>query len=199
MKPTKIDVHEHREPDYPVEELFLRRWSSRALSGEPLSEEDLGSLFEAARWAPSSYNGQPWRFLYARRDGEHWDELFDLMVEYNQGWAKGAGGLIVVLSRKTFEHNDKPARTHSFDAGAAWMALALQAAARGLVAHAMQGFDYDRAREVLEIPEEYEVECMVAVGHPGEISELPEKLRERDKPSSRKAVSELAFEGRLPG
>ena len=199
MRPTDIDVHEHRQADHPIEDRFLHRWSPRALSGEALPEGALESLFEAARWAPSSYNGQPWRFLYATRDSPHWDGFLDLLVEFNRGWARHAGALIVVVSRTTFERNDKPARTHAFDTGAAWMALALQASARGLVAHAMQGFDYERAAELLELPDAYEVECMVAVGRPGQVEDLPEDLRERETPSGRKPVGDIAFEGRLPG
>lgn len=199
MRPTDLDVHQYRSAEHPIEDLFLQRWSPRALSGEPVEETELLRLFEAARWSPSSYNGQPWRFLYARRGTPRWQTFFDLMVEFNQGWAKDAGALVVVLSRTRFEHNDKPARTHSFDAGAAWMALALQGAAQDLVVHAMQGFDYDAAREALEVPEVFEVECMVAVGKPGQIEDLEEGLRDREKPSGRKSVDEIAFEGVFPG
>lgn len=198
MRTTDIDVFEHRQAGHPIDDLFLRRWSPRALSGEEISETELLSLFEAARWAPSSYNGQPWRFLYARRGTPAWQKFFDLMVEFNQGWAVKAAALVVVVSRETFEHNGKPARTHSFDAGAAWMSLALQATLKGLVAHGMQGFDYDRAKEVLGVPDSYQVEAMVAVGRPGERDDLPEKMRETEQPNSRKSVSEIAFEGGFP-
>lgn len=194
--PSRTDVSKYRKPDYPVESFIVNRWSPRALSGEEISREELMTLFEAARWAPSSYNGQPWRFFYARRGGEHWDEYFDLMVEFNQNWTKNAAVLIVVTSRTTFEHNGKPAATHSFDSGAAWQNLALQATAMGLVAHGMQGFDYDRAHELLELPDDWAVEAMVAVGRPGRKEDLPEEMREREKPSGRKPVSEIAFEGK---
>lgn len=155
-------------------------------------------LFEAARWAPSSYNAQPWRFLYARRETDHWSLFLDLLVDFNQGWAKYAGALVVVLSRKTFERNDKPSRTHSFDAGAAWQNLALQGISQGLVVHGMEGFDYDRARQVLKVPQGFAVEAMVAVGRPAPRGSLPEKLRERETPSGRKELSELVFEGPFP-
>lgn len=189
------DIHEHRKASAPVHELILSRWSPRALSGEELSDDELASLFEAARWAPSSYNGQPWRFLFAKRGGRHWDTFFGLLGEFNQDWAKGAAALIVVLSRKGFEHNDKPARTHSFDAGSAWQNLALQATSMGIVSHAMQGFDYDEAREKLGVPDVYEVEAMIAVGRHGEKEELPEGMQEREKPSGRKERGEIAWEG----
>ena len=182
----------------PAERCFVRRWSPRALSGEEISEGELLSLFEAARWAPSSYNGQPWRFLYARRGTPAWQTFYDLMVEFNQSWAGEAAALVVIVSRETFEHNGKPARTHSFDAGAAWMSLALQATLSGLVAHGMQGFDYDRAKEVLGVPDGYQVEAMVAIGRPGERDDLPEKMQKTEQPNSRKNVSEIAFEGAFP-
>jgi nitroreductase len=165
------------------------------MSGEEISEDELMTLFEAAKWAPSSFNNQPWRFLYARRNTENWLPFFNLLAEFNQAWAKNASALIVITSKKTFEHNGKPARTHSFDAGAAWQNLALQGSARGLGVHGMQGFDYDKAREVLNVPDDCEVEAMVAVGKPGNKEELPEKLREREFPSARKKLSEIVFEG----
>src|SRR5437868_1543418 len=95
-------VYQSRKADYPIEELLLRRWSPRALSGEPLSEQELCTLFEAARWAPSTYNEQEWRFLYARRDTPQWQQFFELLMEANQAWCKRAAVLVVVLARKTF-------------------------------------------------------------------------------------------------
>jgi nitroreductase len=192
-----IDGSESRlkETQHPVDELFLDRWSPRALSGEPVTDDELMTLFEAARWAPSSYNNQPWRILYARRDTEHWDAFFNLMVEGNQAWAKDAAALLLFVSKETFDFNGKPYPTHSFDTGAAWENLALQATMLGLVTHGMQGFDYDRARAELNIPEGFRVEAMVAVGRPGDPASLPERLREREAPSGRKALSEITCEG----
>jgi len=185
----------HRTPEYGVDMLFLNRWSPRAMSGDPLSEYEFKSLLEAARWAPSSYNNQPWRFLYAYRDSEEWDVFFDLLVDFNQTWADDAAVLLLMISKTTFDHNDSPSRTHSFDAGAAWENLALQGARNGLVVHGIEGFDHERAREELNIPDEYRVEAMAAVGKPGDPDDLPEDLQEREKPSSRKQISEIAFEG----
>lgn len=192
------DVTQHRTPEHEVDRRFVERWSPRAMTGEPVSEEDLGRLFEAARWAPSSYNAQPWRILYARRDTPAWERFFDLMVEFNQEWTKTAGALLVFVSRKRFERNDEPAPTHSYDTGAAWMSLALQGSRMGLVVHGMQGFDYDRAREVLGVPEVFAVEAMAAVGHPAPKDTLPEEMRKNEKPSGRKRVEEIAFEGAFP-
>ena len=192
-----IDGSESRKAEarYPVGELFLDRWSPRAMSGESISEEDLSTLFEAARWAPSSYNNQPWRILYARRDTEHWPAFFDLLVEGNRNWAADAAALLLFVSKETFDFNGKPYPTHSFDTGAAWENLALQATLMGLVAHGMQGFDYDRARAELNIPEGFRVEAMAAVGRPGDPARLPEHLRERETPSGRKPLSEITCEG----
>lgn len=192
-----IDGSEVRGPQaqHPVDELFLDRWSPRAMSGEGVSEEELSTLFEAARWAPSSYNNQPWRILYARRDTEHWETFFNLLVEGNRNWAKGAAALLLFVSKETFDFNGKPYPTHSFDTGAAWENLALQATMLGLVTHGMQGFDYDRARAELNIPEGFRVEAMIAVGRPGDPEQLPEPLRAREAPSGRKALSEITCEG----
>ena len=190
-----IDGSETRKAGHEVDEIFLDRWSPRAMSGESVSEEDLLTLFEAARWAPSSYNNQPWRILYARRGAEHWDAFLGLLVEGNQAWAKDAGALLLFVSKETFDFNGKPYPTHSFDTGAAWENLALQATMLGLVTHGMQGFDYERARAELRVPEGFRVEAMVAVGHPGDPARLPEPLREREAPSGRKALSEITCEG----
>lgn len=198
MRVNEIEAVEHREPKHEAHPLLVGRWSPRAMTGEELTNDELLSLFEAARWAPSSYNGQPWRFLYARRGTAEWDRFLGLLGDFNRQWAGDAAVLIVVLSRKTLEKNGKPSRTHSFDCGAAWQNLALQGSAMDLVIHGMEGFDYDEARRVLGVPDDHEVEAMVAVGRPGPREELPEKLRERETPSDRKPVREIAFEGRMP-
>jgi len=192
-----IDGSEKRQPEaeHPVDELFLDRWSPRAMSGEGVTDEELMTLFEAARWAPSSYNNQPWRILYARRDTEHWGVFFDLLVEGNRNWVKDAAVILLFVSKETFDFNGKPYPTHSFDTGAAWENLALQATMLGLVTHGMQGFDYERARAELGIPEGFRVEAMAAVGRPGDPSRLPESLREREAPSGRKPLSEITCEG----
>ena len=184
-----------RKPEYPVDPIFVDRWSPRALSKEMMSDEQLMSLFEAARWAPSSYNNQPWRFIYAKRGTIHWQTSFDLLVDFNKSWAANASFLITILSRKNFEYNEKPSRTHSFDTGAAWENLALQASIMGLVAHAMEGFDYDKARKDLKIPEGYNIECMVAIGIKGNKEDLPPDLQEKETLTDRKKVKEFIFEG----
>lgn len=188
-------TEDHRKSDYPIERLFIRRWSPRSLSGEALSEQELLTLFEAARWAPSTYNEQEWRFLYARRDASHWKTFFDLLMPGNQEWCKRAAVLAVVLARKTFTRNGKPNPVHLFDAGSAWENLALQATAMGLVAHGMAGFDFEKARTVLRVPDEFAVAAMFALGRPGNPDDLPPDLREAEVISSRRPVSESICEG----
>jgi nitroreductase len=164
------------------------------MSGGEVSREELMTLLEAARWAPSSMNSQPWRILYAARDSRHWPLFFDLLVESNRVWCARASTLLVVVSRMTFE-NGRPCRTHSYDSGAAWMSLALQGSMMGLVVHGMQGFDYERARTDLQVPDGYQVEAMAAVGRPGSIEDLPEQLRLRETPSDRRPLAASVCEG----
>lgn len=184
-----------RKADHPIDDLFLDRWSPRAMSGETISDAELMTLFEAARWAPSSYNNQPWRFLYAHRDGKEWPLFFELLVPANRAWACQAAVLVVMVSKSTFDHNGKPSITHSFDCGAAWGSLALQGTLNGYVVHGMQGFDYERARTVLAIPDGYRVEAMAAIGRPGLKASLPEELRARESPNDRKKLAETVCEG----
>ncbi|MEK6894565.1 MAG: nitroreductase family protein [Nanoarchaeota archaeon] len=186
-----------RKSEHKINPLILNRWSPRSMSGEEISDSELMSLFEAARWAPSSYNSQPWRFIYAKRNTEDWNNLFDLMDDFNKSWAKNAAVLMVVISRKNFEHNEKPSRTHSFTTGSAWENLALEASSRNLVAHGMQGFDYDKARKDLDIPNDYEVEAMIAVGKKGKIEDLPENLQKMESPSERKPLKDIIMVGKF--
>jgi len=189
-----IKGSEIRTTDHGVGQLFVDRWSPRAMSGEDLPAETLQTLFEAARWAPSSMNNQPWRMLYAPRGSSHWPLYFDLLVDANKVWCAKAAVLVVFVSKTTFD-NGKPCRTHSYDTGAAWMSLALQGSLLGLVVHGMQGFDYERARVDLQIPAEYQVEAMAAVGWPGRLEVLPEALQARETPSDRRALELTIREG----
>jgi len=190
-----IKGSEKRKAGYPIDPLFLNRWSPRAMSGEEISEEELLTLFEAARWAPSSFNNQPWRFLYARRNTVHWPLFFDLLVDFNKTWAQHAAALVVFVSKTTFDHNGEPSITHSFDTGAAWANLALQGSLKNLVVHGMQGFDYEKARTALQIPSEFQVEAMAVIGRPGRKEDLPERLQERETPSNRRELAETIIEG----
>jgi nitroreductase len=188
-------VADLRKPGYPVDPIIVNRWSPRSMSGESISERELMTLFEAARWAPSSYTGQPWRFVYARRESKAWDGFCALLDDFNKTWAPKAAALIVVVSHKVFDWDGKPSRTHSFDAGAAWQNLALQGSKMGLVVHGMEGFDYERARAVLRVPDAFEVEAMVAVGRRASPETLDQELREMEAPSDRRPLSEIALDG----
>ncbi len=174
---------------------FLQRWSPRAMSGKTLEKPTLFTLLESARWAPSGGNGQPWRFLYATRDSEYFPRYLNWLVPNNQIWAKQAGALLLLVSTRFQENNGKPYESHSFDAGAAWMSLSLQGSLLGLVVHGMGGFDHDRARSELALPETMAIEVMIAVGYPAPKETLPEPLQAREIPSPRKTLNEIAFEG----
>ena len=166
------------------------------MTGEPIELDELLTLFEAARWAPSSGNSQPWRFLYARRDTEHWPRFLSLLGERNREWCVNAAALVVFVSRRTHEQTGRELRTHSYDTGAAWVSFAFQGWLNGLVVHGMAGFDYERARTELNVPDEFAVEAMAAVGRPGPLENLPEFQRARESPSGRRAVIESVMEGR---
>lgn len=191
----KPSINAPRQAESEIEPLFLQRWSPRAMSAEPVKPEHLQAVFEAARWAPSCYNDQPWHFLYATRQSADWAAYLDLLVPANQIWAQHAGVLVVLVSRKVFAHNAQASRTHAFDCGAAWQNLALQGTALGLVVHAMAGFDQARAQQQLALPETFEVQVMIAIGQAGDIEQLPQALREKEYPSARRPVSAFAWPG----
>jgi nitroreductase len=186
-----------RQSTYKINQLILNRWSPRSMTGGELDDDTIMSLFEAARWAPSSYNNQPWRFIYAKINTLHWNKLFNLLAEPNKVWTKNATALVVVISRKNFEHNEKYSITHQFDAGAAWENLALEASSQGLIAHGMQGFDYERARTDLEIPDNFDVMVMIAIGKKGPKGNIPPQLQEREYPTNRKPLAEIVMEGQF--
>ncbi|ALM83014.1 nitroreductase family protein [Bordetella sp. N] len=190
-----------RTAEHPVAELFLERWSPRAYTGEEISETALLTILEAARWAPSAYNLQPWRFIYARKGTPHWERLLAVLNPFNQSWASSASALIVVVSAETGTPPGKdqpvPNATHSFDTGAAWGFLALQASLEGWQAHGMAGIDHEKARIDLGIPAGYKVEAAVAIGKPGDKSTLPEGLRAREGYSPRQPLASIVAEGRF--
>jgi nitroreductase len=193
----KPEIENTRRPEHTINSLFVNRWSPRSMNRKELNDEDIMSLFEAARWAPSSFNNQPWRFIYAKRNTQHWDRLFNLLYEANQVWAKDAAVLVSVISRKNFEYDERPSITHQFDAGAAWENLALEASLRGIVTHGMEGFDYDRARLDLGIPDKFDVMAMIAIGKRGPKENLPPKLQEREFPNDRKPLNEIVMDGKF--
>ncbi|MBP1858766.1 nitroreductase family protein [Rhizobium herbae] len=189
----------YRQADYPIEPSFLNRWSPRAFTGEIISETELLTILEAGRWAPSAYNSQPWRFAYALRGTEQWDKIFPILNEFNQGWAKTASALVVFISKTHFAApgttEEKLSYSHSFDTGAAWGAIAHQAHLLGFQAHGMTGIHFDKATEILGIPDGYRVEAAAAIGRLGDKAQLPDYLQARETPSPRRPLSEIAFNG----
>lgn len=190
---------QYRESQYPIHPLFLSRWSPRSFTGEPIDDMTLQSLFEAARWAPSGNNSQPWRFIYAHQGTEAWQRLLLLANEGNQRWAKEASVLALLVSKTSHVRKGDtvatPLRNHSFDTGAAWAYLALQATYTGLITHAIGGFDRDRARVEFIIPEDFHIEILIAIGKQGEPGALPEDIRLRETPTTRKPLGSLYTEG----
>jgi nitroreductase len=166
------------------------RWSPRAFSGEQLKEEDLAALLEAARYAPSCFNEQPWRFIVAK-DQAMVSKMVGLLTEQNRVWASKAPVLVMILGKKTFELNGKDNYWHMFDAGTAWGYLSLEAQRRGLITHAMGGFDKKSVYDIFEISEEYSPIAVIAIGKHGKPEDLPEDLSLREKPAGRKDLSEL--------
>ena len=186
-----------RQPQHPVDPMFPDRWSPRAFEERAVPREMLMILFEAARWAPSAMNEQPWRFVWA-------DEEADLvrfraaLVEGNQIWANRVPVLIFLLARKSYLRNERPNKAAAFDTGAAWMALALQARKLGLYTHAMGGFDREKALAAVGADgEEYDVMAAIAVGWKGDAESLPDDLKAREAPGGRKGVDEFCFAGHL--
>lgn len=197
MEPTTLsdEVREYRSPEYEIAPLILNRWSRRAMTGEQLAESELMPLFEAARWAPSSRNNQPWRYRYATAASAEWDAFFALLSEGNQRWAENAAALVVVLSETVYPDSAESIRNHSFTTGASWQNLALEGTRRGLVVHPMQGFDVEAARQTLNVPDDVNVEIMTAIGVPGERDDLTDRDREREYPSDRRPLQMIVAEG----
>ncbi|HUN94236.1 MAG TPA: nitroreductase family protein [Burkholderiaceae bacterium] len=188
-----------RHPTHPIDPMFTSRWSPRAFTDEAIDAPTLLRFFEAARWAPSASNSQPWRFVYSLNGSPSWAPFLGFLVEFNREWARGAAALVLVVSRKTFVPAGGSAAvataSHSFDTGAAWISFAFQAQRDGWSTHAMGGFDKDLARRSLAIPDDYHLEAMVAVGRRGDPATLPDKLRQREQPNDRVPLARLVAEG----
>jgi nitroreductase len=183
-----------RIPAYPIERPHLERWSPRAFTAEVLPDPEILRLFEAARWAPSSSNLQPWRLVYAHRETPEFETLMGLLVPFNQGWCARAS-VLVALFAKTKSDAGEEWRSASFDTGAAWMNLALQAHAQGLFAHAMGGIVVDKMNATLSAPADWQPQCMIAIGRQGPADTLNEKLKARETPSDREPLSAHVFVG----
>lgn len=183
------------DTQHPIHDLLKRRWSPRAFSDQPVEAEKLHMLFEAARWAPSSNNEQPWRFIVANKDYEtEWNRLLACLVEGNRTWAYRAPVLILSVASLNFQEDSTPNRHAFHDTGMAVENLVLQATALGLAAHQMAGFDVEKARADLKIPSGYEPVAMIAVGYPGDPAQLSDRLRAREaQPRVRKPLTEFVY------
>lgn len=184
-------------PDHPIHETLANRWSPYAFADRPVGAEDLRSLFEAARWAPSSYNEQPWRFVVARReDGDVYDRILSCLVEANQAWARQAPVLVLTAFAETFARNGKPNAVAPRDVGLAAGNLSVEATARGLHVHQMAGILPDRARELFGIPEGFRALTAIAVGYAADPAELDDEFRKRETaPRARRPLAETVFTG----
>jgi nitroreductase len=183
--------------DHPVHALVAERWSPYAWADKSVAPDDLASLFEAARWAPSSYNEQPWRWLVAQRDdAEAFERLLSTLVDANQNWARHAPVLAVGITITTFSRNGKPNKAAQHDLGLAAGNLCFEATARGLAVHQMIGIEPQRVRDLYGVPDEAEPLTALAIGYAGESAHTPEGMRERDaNPRTRKPLAELVFAG----
>jgi nitroreductase len=191
-------MHKPAHVNFPVHDLIRDRWSPRAFAAKPIEPDVLASLFEAARWAPSSSNEQPWAFLVATKDDpENFAKTLSVLVEFNAGWAKEAAALVLAVSSLKFHANGTPNRNAFYDTGAASALLSMEATYRGLAIHQMGGFDPAKAKQVFEIPEDWEPIAAMAIGYPGDPESLHPKLRDREiAPRTRKPLSEFVMSGR---
>jgi len=190
-----------RTPEHTVDPQFIQRWSPRAYSHEAITQAELMSLFEAARWAPSTSNTQPWRFVYALAGSSNFEAMSQTLAPTNRAWAQRASALIAVISATVAvapgSNETKPLPVHAFDTGAAWMSLALQAHLMGWSTHAMGGVDKDALRSVLAVPDTFALHCVVAVGRQGDKTLLDEALQAREAPNARQPLSAMVCEGRF--
>ncbi|MFC4558707.1 nitroreductase family protein [Virgibacillus kekensis] len=188
------EVKEYRKAAQDIDPIFLKRWSPRSFLEKEVPEDLLQSVFEAARWAPSAANVQPWRFVIARSQ-EDKERFYSFINDSNVAWCSKAPVLIAVVSKTDADFMGGPNPSHAFDTGAAWGFLALEATRKGLATHAMGGFDKNKAKEVLSIPDNYEVHAIVAIGYQGDKESLQDKLREREVPSNRNETEMFISEG----
>jgi nitroreductase len=183
--------------DHPIHDLLSKRWSPRAFASRPVEREKLLSLLEAARWAPSSFNEQPWAFILATHEQPaEYARVLSCLIEFNQGWAKAAPVLLLGVAHLLLERNQQPNRHGPYDLGAAAANLTMQATAEGLVVHQMAGILPDKARTEFHIPDGWDAMTGIAVGYPGDVNSLPDELRQREtSPRTRKALSSFVFTG----
>lgn len=193
---SKCPEFHNRAADHPIEMLILQRWSPRAMSGEVIRREELLTVLEAARWAPSAHNVQPWRFLYALRGDAWWPSFLSMLNASHRPWIEKAGALLIIVSDKKNDHEkDGASRTFSFDAGAACQNACLQATSLGLVSHVVQIMDKDSVRRAAGIPDDYSIELGLVLGRHGQRSDLAPEYRAKEEPRLRRPLSDIVFEG----
>ena len=197
MKFSELDVAKHRDGSKIVDQQFVNRWSPRSMSGQALSKDQMAGLVEAARWSPSCFNLQPWRFIYSLKDDDYWKKFLGLLIDVNRLWVERAGAIVILLSIDRPSESEDLSPTAAFDTGSAWMSLALQAQTMGLVSHAMWGFHHEAVAEVINMPSNMSARAMIAIGYPGDPADLPEKYQDREFPSSREPLESLMFQGCL--
>lgn len=190
-------MHKPAPSDFPVHELIRERWSPRAFADKPVPQDVLRSIFEAARWAPSSNNEQPWTYFVATNDDkENFEKMLSVLVEFNAQWARSAPVLALAVAKLTFGKNNSPNRNAQYDTGAASALLSVEATARGLAVHQMAGFDPEKARQVFAIPPGWEPIAALAIGYPGDPASLPPPLKDRElAPRTRKPIAEFVMAG----
>jgi nitroreductase len=192
--PEEIEKLKHAPTVPGVEDLFLRRWSPRAFADKDVSADDLKKIFEAASWAASSYNEQPWRFFLGRKGDATYQKIYDTLVEFNQGWAKSAPVLILSVASNKFAQSGRPNQYSLHDTGAATANLSLQATALGLHTHSMAGFDHGKARKIFNVSADYDIGAVTALGYLGNPETLHDQLRTNElSPRQRKPVSEFVM------
>jgi nitroreductase len=192
-----ILISNERQAEFAIDPLFIRRWSPRAFDRSPIPENIIKSLFEAARWAMSCYNEQPWLFLYASSE-EDLKIYRSLLAEFNQKWAINAPVIGFLFARRRFKRNDKPNDWASFDCGAAWMAMTIQARLLGLYTHGMGGFDREKIYDALGVPKkDYEAICAFTIGMYGDPESLPDDMKKTEKPNERKPLAEIVIKGKF--
>jgi len=186
-----------RQPDHPIDPLYAQRWSPRSFTGEPVPEAVLRSAFEAARWAPSAMNAQPWRFVVATPDDALWLPLVGVLAPRNARWAARASALVVILSHRYVERGGERVQSssNSFDAGAAWANFAHQALQLGWHTHGIGGFDRTAARELLAVPDDFAIEAMIALGRKGGLDTLHADFHSTEGPNTRRPITETVFAG----
>ncbi len=181
--------------EYPIAEVIRKRRSGRAYADKEVEPDVINALFEAARWAPSSMNEQPWRYIYATKENESlWQKIFNTLMEGNKVWARHAPLLVLSLAKKNFDRNGQPNHAARYDLGAANALLSIQATELGLNVHQMGGFDGNQVRENLNVGDDFELGVIMAIGYPGDAEQLPDTLKQREMtPRVRMAQSEFVL------